>query len=115
MFIKKFIKKFCAIATAGVIGLTLAISPVASDLKITTVVEAAQQKMSPAEQELNDYLSNHSLKELNKTEEGQRLMHNYFREKKGVSNDLTIAINILLLQIAEKTTTMTYHFKKSTT
>ena len=87
MFIKKFIKKICAIAAAGVIGLTLTISPVASDLTITNVAEAAQQKMSPAEQDLNDYLSNHSLKELNKTEEGQRLMYNYFCEKKGVSYD----------------------------
>ena len=80
MCFKKFFKKVCTFLTAVLLGLTLifAVAPVQT-------VDAA--KPTKAERELDEYLSSHSMKELNGSQEGQTLLCNYYKEKKGVNVD----------------------------
>ena len=77
MIFKKTFKKICAVAAAGMLGLSLIFSSTT-----TSTAEAAKQK-TQAEQEVEKY----SLKELNTTKEGQRALYNYFCELKGVNSN----------------------------
>ena len=95
MNLKKIAKKICAAVTAGIIGFTFAYSPVLTP----TVAEAAAK--GKAEQALEEYMSSHSLKELNTTSEGQLAIYNYMREKYGVSSDpnKTARLNSMMTEL----------------
>ncbi len=81
MIFSKTIKKISSILTAGIFGISIVFSSVSIE-----TVEAAKAK-TQAEAELDEYYSSHSLKELNTTPEGQRVLYNYMREHYGVNTD----------------------------